>query len=196
MHLENAVKELMFSLDLVMHKYDPGLFLMFNEDVHSVGFMFVHADDFFYGGLEWFHAKVIVSFEKVFPVGAKHKYNFLYLGMMIESIYENGKIKEILVDQVEYTAVLTPIPVDKNARPPHTTPELHSKYQTLVGGMSWVVTQSRPDLAFDVSSLSGSVASPLVEDLFRANKFLTRMQRTVIRLRLPLLRGELSLIGF
>ena len=191
-----TVKEHLFGLDLVMHKYDPGLFLMYDKDGFLAGFMFVHVDDFFYGGIEYFHAKVIASFEKVFPIRTKHKYNFLYLGMMIETIYENGKIKEILVDQVAYIAGLTPIPVDKNARPPHMTPALHSEYRTLVGGMSWVVTQSRPDLAFDVSSISGSLASPMVEDLFRANKVLTRMQRTDIRLRYPFLRGELSLIGF
>ena len=113
--------------------------------------------------------------------------------MLVETIYENGKIKEILVDQVAYIAGLTP---NKNVRPTHMTPSLHSEYGTLIGGMSWVGTQSRPDLAFDVSALSGSLASPMVEDLFRANKVLTRMQRTDIRLRFPFLRGELSLIGF
>ena len=191
-----AVKKRLFGLDLVMHKYDPGLFLMYNEDGHLVGFMFVHVDDFFYGGMEWFHTNVIAKFEKAFPIGAKHKNNFLYLGMLIETVYENGRIKEILVDQVAYIAGLTPIPVDKNARTPHMTPALHSEYRTLIGGMSWVVTQSRPDLSFDVSALSGSLASPMVEDLFRANKVLAKMQRTDIRLRYPFLRGELSLIGF
>ena len=62
--------------------------------------------------------------------------------------------------------------------------------------MSWVVTQSRPDLAFDVSCLSSSLSSPKVEDLFKANKVLAQMQRTEVRLRFPYLRGELSLVGY
>ena len=50
--------------------------------------MFVHVDDFFSGGVEEFHVQVIISFEKVYPVGAKHKDKSLYLGMMIKSIYD------------------------------------------------------------------------------------------------------------
>ena len=104
---------------------------------------------------------------------------------------------EIVVDQIEYIKGLTPIPVEKgNKKLLQMNETLHSEFRTLVGGLSWVVTQSRPDLAFDVSTLASSLSSPNVNDLFKANKVLNKMQRSDVQLRFQYLRGELSLVGY
>ena len=192
-----AVKKLLTKFGLTIHRYDPGLFIMYDKEGFLFGFMFVHVDDFFYAGQKEFHIQIVASFEKVFPVGAKHKDKFLYLGMMVETFYANGKITEIVVDQIEYIKGLTPIPVEKgNKKLLHMNETLHSEFRTLVGGLSWVVTQSRPDLAFDVSTLASSLSSPNVNDLFKANKVLNKMQRSDVQLRFQYLRGELSLVGY
>ena len=92
---------------------------------------------------------------------------------------------------------MEPIPVEKSNKNVLPMSEiLHSEFRTLVVGLSWVVTQSRPDLAFDVSCLSSSLSSPKLEDLFKANKVLAQMQRADVRLRFQYLRGELSLVGY
>ena len=74
----------------------------------------------------------------------QHQNKFLYLGMMVETVYDNETIKEIIVDQVAYISGLEPIPLEKSNKTVLRMNEiLHSEFRPLVGGLSWVVTQSK-----------------------------------------------------
>jgi hypothetical protein len=57
------------------------------------------------------------------------------------------------------------------------TPTEHTQFRSLVGGLSWLSTKGRPDLAFEVSRLQGQSSAPVVQDLLDANRAVTRAKK-------------------
>ncbi|CAE7552795.1 RE2 [Symbiodinium natans] len=50
------------------------------------------------------------------------------------------------------------------------TEEERSEYRSVVGSLQWLITQTRPDLAFEVNQLQKRIADLRVHDLVRANR--------------------------
>ena len=47
------------------------------------------------------------------------------------------------------------------------------EFRSLIGQSSWIATQTRPDIAFDVCELSGHCRNATVADAVRLNKIIS-----------------------
>jgi transposase InsO family protein len=89
----------------------------------------------------------------------------------------------ILVDQCDYLkkvlqrfdlqnakAIPTPLPEGYHPMPNknESTPDLHSKYQQVIGSLLYIMLGTRPDIAYAVTKLSQYAANPSEEHLSRA----------------------------
>jgi hypothetical protein len=89
----------------------------------------------------------------------------------------------ILVDQCDYLkkvlqhfdlqnakAIPTPLPEGYHPMPNknESTPDLHSKYQQVIGSLLYIMLRTRPDIAYAVTKLSQYATNPSEEHLSRA----------------------------
>ena len=56
------------------------------------------------------------------------------------------------------------------------------KYRTLIGQLSWIACQTRPDLSFDLCELSSVANKAKVSDMIKANKVLSKTKRNHMKL--------------
>ena len=54
------------------------------------------------------------------------------------------------------------------------TKEESFQFRQLVGKLSWLASQSRPDITFGVCMLSSTMKNPKIENVFAANKLLEK----------------------
>ena len=55
--------------------------------------------------------------------------------------------------------------------------------KAIAGQISWIATQTRPDLAYDACEISTSVKNATVEDVMQANKVIRKAKSNKVRLR-------------
>ena len=66
-------------------------------------------------------------------------------------------------------------------------------YRSVVGQLNWIGTQTRPDISFDVCSLSTRSGKSTIGDIIEANKVIKRVKTDQISLFFPVLTGEMHL---
>ena len=116
--------------------------------------------------------------EKVL-VGSEYITAFCYLGLNIEQFDDYS----ILIDQISYINMIKEIDLMKERKAMKDTPLNNigrKQLKTLIGPLSWVAGQTRPDLAFDFCDLSSCVKNPTVLDLITANKVLTKAKADTV----------------
>ena len=100
----------------------------------------------------------------------------------------------ITVSQYNYADLLAPLRMG-NGRSMAKSSELSDSerkdFRSLIGQLSWIATQTRPDIAFDVCELSGHYKNATVADAVRLNKIISR----VVSDHFCLLFGKLSSVG-
>jgi hypothetical protein len=160
--------------------------------------MCVHGDDFFYAGTQPWLAGVVQRIKARFPVGKEEEGDMLYLGMQVKTIRgHTGVVEEITVDQIDYIAKIKSIEVPEDpVRSEKCSSDMHTAFRALVGALLWCVTQSRPDIAFDVSVLTTKSQAPTIGDVMEANRVLKKIKRKEIKLRYGSMDGPLELVGF
>ena len=132
-----------------------------------VAVMTTHVDDLLYAYLPEGEAKVKELLDK-FDIGSSESRDFRYCGKQFKTTEEG-----ITVDVVDNTRRIKPIRVESgrpNADPllAHETTQLRS----VVGSLSWIARQGRPDLLYRVSRLQANTKDSSVHWLKEANKVL------------------------
>ncbi len=71
------------------------------------------------------------------------------------------------------------IPIEAARKKPlaNATPAEHSQFRSVVGSLSWIGRQARPDLSYEINRLQTKQSSPKVADLLQANKVVQRAQK-------------------
>ena len=70
--------------------------------------------------------------------------------------------------------------------------EIH-QYRSVVGQLNWIGTQTRPDISFDVCSLSMQFGKCTIGDLMEANKVIKRVKTDQVNLFFPILTGSIHI---
>ena len=153
--------------------YDAGLFFLHDKHGKLIGIVGLHVDDFISAGTKEFSNAIIPKVLSIFQVGKSETNSFLYTGFQIKQ----GKTG-ITLDQSEYVARIE-IPVLDAARLLEKDSELEPKelttYRQMVGGTNWVTRATRPDLCFDMVSLSTKFKGGKISDLKESRKVLTNI---------------------
>lgn len=188
-----SVKDELVSLGMKASKFDPAAF-MFKKGDTLEGIVCIHVDDFCWGGTERFKEYVISRLKKDFPVGATDSGQFKYVGVNIKQ-GSSG----ISIDQESYMKSLQPVDVSQRKsqrKDMYLNEEEMHRYRSVVGQLNWVGTQTRPDISFDVCSLSMRFGKCTVGDLIEANKVIKRVKTDQISLFFPMLAGDVHLEGY
>ncbi len=160
-------------------KIDPALFY-WRQNGRLSGLLMMHVDDFLWSGTIRFQSAVIEKIHQTFQIGKQAHGVFRYIGLEIR--HQNG---EIMMDQVSYVESLSTIPISSSRasqKMASLTKEETTELRSIIGQISWVANQTRPDVMFDSMELSTSMKDPKVEDLLRANKIVKKMKMEDCRL--------------
>ena len=183
-----AVWQQLKSLGCQRSAIDYGIFYFIDEHDGLTGIIQAHVDDFLWAGTETFEKNVIQKLCGKFTAGRTASRNFKYVGININQ----SDNKEIHVDQFDYINSIDAIPLNRQRqmeKSSNCTKEETSLYCKLVGKLNWVATQSRPDIAFEVSMMSSAMKSPKVENIIKANKVLQRVRSNPLSIYFPSLQS-------
>ena len=123
-----------------------------------------------------FKRSIIAGFKETFEIGKESSLTFQYLGLKI-----NQSTDKIVIDQNNYAQSLCSILVSKERSTQKHLPlgaEEKKELRILIGQLSWVGTQTRPNILFECSELASSLKDSKVDHLVKANKLLKRLQQS------------------
>ena len=86
---------------------------------------------------------------------------------------------EIIQHQEEYLQSMTEVTLETKRQKELTSPVTEherSELRALLGGLQWLVTQSRPDCAVDVNLIQSEITIATVQTLLTANKILRKLR--------------------
>ena len=180
------VEETLVTLGCKQSSLDHCLFF-YRSKGELKGIILVWVDDIFYAGQNEFEEKVIAEVGRQFLIGRTEEETFTYIGLSIQTVAEG-----ITLDQTKYiSSRLAPadLKAGLNSRP--LDKEEKKLLRRLTGQINWAATQSRPDLSYSVVELSTRFSQPTLEDLKKANKAITRLAATPIKVLFPRLTGRI-----
>ena len=161
----------------VRSKFDSCLYLCYGEDHELQGILGAHVDDTITGGCGPRYEAAVAKLRSRFPFRKWRSGTGEFLG----TIYTQDQTTlEISFQQKEYAEHITPIKITKErSRKPWlpATPQEVSALRAVNGALSWVSTQSRPDLAVQTSLSQQCFPQPKVSDLIQANQAVRRARQ-------------------
>jgi hypothetical protein len=152
--------------------HDAGLFFLIRNG-KLVGMVGIHVDDFISAGNFEFNNHIIPKALSAFQVGKSEKESFLYTGFRIRRSKDS-----ITLDQAEYISrIEMPILDAKRLleKDSELTPKELTVYRMMVGCTNWVARITRPDLNYDMVSLSTKFKGGKIDDLKVARKVLANI---------------------
>ena len=154
---------------------DPAMFLYFDEDVsrsdlikNPVGMAVTHVDDVLHCGRKRFEEKIMNPLKESLKLGTEEEIEFRYICLNMKQVK-----KAIMVDRNHYIS---------NLDEPHMEPWINLKnsdilnddgqteFRSAVAKMSMIAYTSRPDLCFEVKSLSTKYGKATKSDLRNIKK--------------------------
>lgn len=149
---------------------DQAVFTLSREG-KLAGTLAVHVDDILFTGTEEL-IKVLDAVRKRFAFGSERFDHFVHLGVEFKS---DCNRKRVQLGQESYIATLSPVdfgPSRMAKTDEALSPQEQQQLRALVGGIMWVATMTRPDVAVDASMIAGKLHQPIVQDVLTANKIL------------------------
>ena len=132
--------------------YDGGLFFLVDKNNNIKGMVGVHVDDFLSAGVVDFMINIVPKVLEAFIIGKTENQSFAYTGFKLSQ--DNTGI---LLDQTEYVQNLEILDLDTNrlrAKGVEMNQNELTYLRHYAGALNWAVGITRPDLSFDMISLS------------------------------------------
>jgi hypothetical protein len=158
-------------------KADPCLFLLFNQDKTEIdGLIALATDDMIHGGndrhwnnMEWLKGQ--------YKMGKYTTGSGKFTGKMTVPASDGS----IMVHQQPYIEEkVIKIPIEKNRRKQRyslcNAAEIN-QLRTLLGSLSWVAKETRPDVAGRVALLQQVMPTPMIKDLIDANQIADELKK-------------------
>ena len=171
----------LLQLGVQKSKFDPALFYWYNNDVLE-GVLGGHVDDFFWVGTDAFEKQVIEVICSKFKISTTARDNFPFLGLQLKQLVDGS----VVVEQYAYTEDLKLLQIkdaENKERPLNS--EEQSALETVIGQLSWIAHQTRPDISFDVCQLSAVKRKATIKHLQYANKIIKKVKNYKIHLKFP-----------
>ena len=175
----------------MISKFEPSLFLWYDQDKQLYGLIGVHVDDFLCTGSRKSLASLISKIENAFTVGKEESNNFHYVGLNIQCVNSN-----ISVNQFLYIEGLNKVEINSSAK---SSDMLHKRQkdilQSKIGQLLWVCNQTRPDVSFNASDLASKLNKATTKELQQCNKIISQLD-TSYKLTYQKLKNHLKLYIF
>ena len=183
------VKQEMVKLGACSPRVDPAYFV-WRKEGEVIGILSSHVDDFLYTGETYYENNIISKLKQSFEISSESQDMFAYLGIRLSSDGKGYKI-----DQNEYLHKLKPIDMEKSRQLSKDSPVTENErkeMRSLVGKINWLVTQTRPDLAFETSVSASKINNAIVNDIVDLNKIVKKAKSEDVILRIPRLNDLTS----
>ena len=143
------------------------------------GILMFHVDDFLSAGNEDFQKDIMLKLRKIYTFGKVSKGDFIFTGL---HIYQNEE-KEIFVDQINFIDSLPTFDFKKQD-PGNILDRMENKLvRKTTGQLSWVSTQTRPDIAYDAFYLSTVLNRAKYKDAKLSKKTLLKAKEEKVKLK-------------
>eukprot|EP00435_Cladocopium_sp_Y103_P032915 s2710_g8.t1 len=158
-------------------KADPCLFLLYNKDHTQIdGIIALATDDMIHGGNEK-HWENMEWLKQQYKMGKYTTGSGKFTGKMIVP-QDDGSILVHQQPYIEEKVQLIDIEKSrKRRRYSQCTPAEINHLRALLGSLSWVAKESRPDIAGRVALLQHSMPYPLVKDMVEANQIAEELKK-------------------
>ena len=163
------VREELCKLGARPSKLDQGVFY-FSKNNEIIGVIILFVDDIIWAGKPTF-TSVIEKFKIIFRMGKETSEAFTYIGINIK---QNDDMS-ITIDQENYTNSLNLISLTKEQiLDPHR--KLNEKETTslrsAIGQLNWLANISRPEISYQVSTISAKIKTATISDIKETNKII------------------------
>ena len=168
-----TLKRELIKLGCKVSNLDKSVFRYYGNNDKLRGIIVTHVDDLFYCGGSNFKRDVIQPILKKFKISRLKTGVFTYLGW---SVTQDDDC--ISVDQSDYAKTIKSVDLPasrKKALDDELTQEEHKQYQSLLGKLLWLSSQTRPDLCFEAMEHSTFAKKPLVKHLLSLNKAIKKL---------------------
>ena len=165
---------------------DPAFFYWKNND-EVCGVMTSHVDDFLHSGDQLFKKNVLDKLRRTFEISSESADVFAYLGINLSNLGDY-----LTLDQLDYIRELKPINLSENRKmnkDDELTEQERKEMRSKIGKLNWATTQTRPDIAFEVSRLASRVNKAKVYDLIEVNKLVKKVKSEEVVVKFPKLNN-------
>ena len=174
------LREELIKLRATPSKYDQAI-LTWDFENKLQGIIATHVDDFCFVRSETFENKVINRIHTLFRVKTEEDAKFQYIGLEIKKSNENLRIT-----QDEYVKKLGHIPLQNNrSLEDKISPTEITETRQQIGQLNWLATQTRPDLSFDMSTLSSILKQENVECIKQINQIVKKIKKEKSQIHIP-----------
>jgi hypothetical protein len=163
------LKEKLEKLGLKSVSGDPALFTL-HHNGSLIGIVCLHVDDLFMAGNNRFKNVLVKKLEKYFKFSKMEENNFKYLGCDVKKL-SNG---DISLNQNEYIENLEGVKVPDERNAVLANESEKKEIRRVVGELLWVSLMTRPDLSFEVNSLSSNISQATIKDLKDAGRLIDK----------------------
>ena len=177
-----SLKEALEKFHCKCSKLDPAVFT-YHQNSELLGILIIHVDDILWSGTEEFVNDVILKIRSTFSISSENRSAFKYIGLHL-SQDQTG----IHLDQEKYVNELSEIQIPmgrKSSINSDVTEKERDDLRSLIGKLSWVAQQTRPDISFSVSQLGSNIKEAKVKHLLEANKVVRRCKAHNIHMFFP-----------
>ena len=168
----------LLSVGFVASRFDPCLYTLRDESGKLVGIYGVHVDDCATGGFGSKYDKAMAQLKAKFEF---RKWRFLD-GDFCGARYVQDPVSfEISMSQAKFASGIRPLHMGRSRCHDKTallSDQEVSCLRAINGSLNWLSSQSRPDLAAQVSFSQQSFPQPTVGDALSANNAIRRARQT------------------
>ena len=172
-----SFKSTLLSLGMKQSKRESCLFyLQQNGKLH--GLLIFHVDDVLSAGDDMFEC-IMEKLRLKYTFGKVETKNFVFTGMQITQ----SDNMEVYVDQENFVKKVCAGEYEMNGADERLNMDENKTLRSLQGQLSWLSTQTRPDLSFDAFQLSTVLNRSTVKDAKQGNKVVKKMKEKQVGLK-------------
>ena len=158
-------------------KADPCLFILYGKDNNQIeGVIALATDDMIHGGSKR-HWSNMEWLKQQYRMGKYTTGSGKFTGKMVEP-QEDGAIlvhqKHYIEEKIHVTQIDK---ARKRRRYSQCSSEEIGQMRTLLGALSWVAKETRPDIAGRVALLQQTMPTPMVKDIVEANQIAEELKK-------------------
>ena len=164
------VKEVFDECKLRILDGDEAFYFRHNEDGNLEGMVLSHVDDFILAGTEKFLEEITKKIAQKLEISKLEDNEFRFTGMDVK---KDGDV--IVVSMEDYAKSLEKIEIRKGM-PDDPLTEIEMKmYRKYVGKLSWLASNTRPDLAIHVLNSARKQKNAVLKDLRDINRIIDKI---------------------